>query len=378
MDVVGAVMRELHLSAAGYRRLELGAPWAVSFSQAGLRGIHIVLKGRCEVAFDHGPAQQLEQGDLIIAPRADAHVLRSRGATRTPVVPAAALADATVRGRIRAGGDGERTVIVCGAFAFEEADHPALAGLPRIVRVPGARGRLPRWLRGYVDALMAEALDEGPGSAVVMARLSAAIVTRALRHDIASASEPGWVRGLSDPFIAKALGVMHDDCAHPWTVQTVARNVGLSRAVFAAHSANSWASRPCVICSCCACGRPARCCAWDGRTRASRRCRRLSIRSGVLRGVQAPCRRASWSVQKGILAATVAGVGANRFYGSWMTPPVFVDATQRCSPRKAKQPRAHSVRLESAGRNAPFETTISWALSLPTPQSRRRSSAAIR
>ena len=35
MDVVGAVMRELHLSAAGYRRLELGAPWAVSFSQAG-------------------------------------------------------------------------------------------------------------------------------------------------------------------------------------------------------------------------------------------------------------------------------------------------------------------------------------------------------
>ena len=66
-----------------------------------------------------------------------------------------------------------------------------------------------------------------------MARLSAAIVTRALRHDIASASEPGWVRELSDPFIAKALGVMHDDCAHPWTVQTVARNVGLSRAVFA-------------------------------------------------------------------------------------------------------------------------------------------------
>ena len=44
MDVVGAVMRELHLSAAGYRRLELCAPWAVSFSQAGLRGIHIVLK----------------------------------------------------------------------------------------------------------------------------------------------------------------------------------------------------------------------------------------------------------------------------------------------------------------------------------------------
>ena len=41
---------------------------------------------------------------------------------------------------------------------------------------------------------MAEALDEGPGSDVVMARLSAAIVTRALREDIKGASDPGWVR----------------------------------------------------------------------------------------------------------------------------------------------------------------------------------------
>jgi AraC-like DNA-binding protein len=235
MDVVAAVMRDLHLSAAGYRRLELGAPWAISFSQAGLRGIHIVVKGCCEVVFDGGPAQPLEQGDLIIAPRADAHILRSVGATDTPVAPAAALAGETVGGRIRIGGDGEKTIIVCGAFAFEQASHPSLAGLPRIVHVRGSRGHPPRWLRGYIDALMAEAQDEGPGSDVVMARLSAAIVTRALREDIKCASDPGWVRGLNDPFIAKALGVIHDACAHPWTVETLARNVGLSRAVFAAR-----------------------------------------------------------------------------------------------------------------------------------------------
>lgn len=235
MDVVAAVMRDLHLSAAGYRRLELAAPWAISFSQAGLRGVHVVMKGRCEVVFDQGPVQHLDQGDLIIAPRADAHVLRSPGATRVPVTPAAALAGQGAGGRIRMDGDGEKTLILCGAFAFEETAHPSLAGLPRIVHVQGSKGRPPHWLRGYIDALMAEAQDEGPGSDVVMARLSAAIVTRALRHDIRWASDPGWLRGLSDPFIAKALGIMHDACAHPWTVEALARNVGLSRAVFAAR-----------------------------------------------------------------------------------------------------------------------------------------------
>ena len=84
MDVLAAVMRELHFAAAGYRKLELAAPWAISFSQAGLRGIHIVIKGRCEVVFDHAPVQPLESGDLVIAPRADAHILRSPGATLAP------------------------------------------------------------------------------------------------------------------------------------------------------------------------------------------------------------------------------------------------------------------------------------------------------
>jgi AraC-like DNA-binding protein len=235
MDLVAAVMRDLHLSAAGYRRLELAAPWAISFGQAGLRGIHIVVKGRCEAVFDRGALQPLEQGDLIIAPRADAHVLRSPGAAHTPVISAAALAAQKTNGRIRLGGDGEKTVILCGAFAFGETGHPSLAGLPRIVHVRGAKGHPPRWLRGYIDALMTEAQDVGPGSDVVMARLSAAIVTRALRDDSGSATSPGWLKGLSDPFIAKALGALHDVPARPWTVEVLARHAGLSRAAFAAR-----------------------------------------------------------------------------------------------------------------------------------------------
>ena len=182
-----------------------------------------------------GRGETLEAGDLIIAPRADPHVLRSPGAPQSAIISAAELATQSAAGRIRSGGDGEKTIILCGAFAFRDGDHPALAGLPHIVHIRGSNGRLPKWLRGYVEALLVEASDEGPGSNVVMARLSAAIVTRALRFSVENMENPGWLRGLQDPAIAKTLATLHEAYGQDWTIETLARAVGLSRATFAAR-----------------------------------------------------------------------------------------------------------------------------------------------
>lgn len=223
MDVLSAVLREMRFDSAGYRRLELRAPWGMSFHQEGLRGVHIVVRGRCEIAFEGGPARTLETGDLVVAPRADPHLLRSV---------------------VRDGAAGEETTIVCGAFVFHEADHPALAALPRFIHVPGEGGRVPKWLAAYVDALTSEASEEGPGSDVVMARLSGALVGRALRFHVQKSDEPGWLTGLQDPHVARALAVMHEDFKRPWTVDSLARRAGLSRAAFAARFAHKVGDTP--------------------------------------------------------------------------------------------------------------------------------------
>ena len=68
-----------------------------------------------------------------------------------------------------------------------------------------------------------------------MARLSDALVTRALRHHLDSGQEPGWLRGLRDPFIARALAALHGDLSTRWTVESLARTAGLSRSAFAAR-----------------------------------------------------------------------------------------------------------------------------------------------
>jgi len=67
-----------------------------------------------------------------------------------------------------------------------------------------------------------------------MARLSDALLTRALRHHTYAAARPGWLAGLRDPYVAPALAAMHQDLSLPWTVASLARTAGLSRAAFAA------------------------------------------------------------------------------------------------------------------------------------------------
>jgi AraC-like DNA-binding protein len=235
VDLLSAVLRELRFESAAYRWLELGAPFRMGFDQPGLRGVHVIARGECELALDDGTVDRLTAGDLVILPRGDPHVLRSPGAGAGSTVSSFELAMRTPGTRLRAGGPRADTVVVCGAFLVGEPDHPALRGLPRIIHLAGHAGSTPPRLAPLLDALTAEAFDSGPGSDLVMARLSDALLIRALRHYSHTVDQPGWLAGLRDPYVAAALAAIHADLAHPWTLDGLARTVGLSRATFAAR-----------------------------------------------------------------------------------------------------------------------------------------------
>jgi transcriptional regulator GlxA family with amidase domain len=43
----------------------------------------------------------------------------------------------------------------------------------------------------------------------------------------------GWCSSLRDPNVGAAIRLMHERPAHPWTVDELARNAGMSRSIFA-------------------------------------------------------------------------------------------------------------------------------------------------
>lgn len=74
-----------------------------------------------------------------------------------------------------------------------------------------------------------------PGSATVMARLSELLFVEAVREYLAGlpAQRRGWLAGLRDPAVGRALALIHARPEHPWTAEALAAEAILSRSAFA-------------------------------------------------------------------------------------------------------------------------------------------------
>jgi AraC-like DNA-binding protein len=248
VDLLSDVLRDLRLESTVFCVLELHAPWGLE--KDGLDGapFHVVVEGRCVILLDGQRPVELAAGDLVVLPHGDAHTLSSTASAST--VPFKTLlrrhgvVEPWTPGRrvgrpmeIRYGPrKGEVARVVSGVFAFRDRRrNPVLEALPRFIRVPGEHGRGRPWLESALRQLIDEAFSRAPGSATVAERVADILFVQAVRAHIATLAPAsgGWLRGLLDPQIGHALSLVHAHPFVPWTVGSLARDVGLSRTVFA-------------------------------------------------------------------------------------------------------------------------------------------------
>ena len=91
------------------------------------------------------------------------------------------------------------------------------------------------WESPLVPLLADEIVKDEPGQEVVLDRLLDLLLIAVLRAWFArpDADAPAWYRAHSDPVVGRALRMLHDNPAHPWTVATLAAATGVSRAALA-------------------------------------------------------------------------------------------------------------------------------------------------
>ncbi len=238
-DVLADVLDTMRLATLMYGRFELYAPWGVQFP-GGSPGAHMVViargSARLEVEGIEG-AIVLSAGDLALLPHGGGHTLRDAEGSPPHILGQGECKRARGVGPIRLGGDGARTTLVAGSFQLGAAPRTLLfEGLPRVIHVTADDPATSPSLASTVQLLIAESASTRPGATVVMSRLADILLVQALRvHIAASQCKEHGLCALADPQIGKALSLIHERPAEPWTVESLASAVALSRSGFAAR-----------------------------------------------------------------------------------------------------------------------------------------------
>jgi AraC-like DNA-binding protein len=244
-DEVTALLSALSTRSSVYCLSDLGAPWGFEVEGAGVAKFHVVLEGGCWLRLTGSEPVWLGPGDLAILPGGERHMVSD--SLDSPVTGLDQLiadhpldADA----RLVCGGGGARTRLLCGGFTLADpapgADPAAdpgtvLALLPPVVTMSPRAALLSAWI-GPVFALARQEADApAPGAQAIFARLADVFLTQALRAYLTGAAQAGLLRPapLADPLIARAIALLREDPARPWTLPALARETGLSRTAFA-------------------------------------------------------------------------------------------------------------------------------------------------
>jgi AraC-like DNA-binding protein len=257
MDVLSDVLHAVRMTGAIYFDVDAGSPWvgespgtariaaAVMPGAEHIISFHVVMAGSCWAAIGDGslPPARVNAGDVIVFPGGAPNVLSSERGGRSE--PNLAMyyrpIDQYLPFTLNHGGDGpERTRFICGYLGCAARPfNPLLAALPPMLcaRKPADGSG---WVTNHFQLAMAEGASRRAGGETILAKLSELMFVEVIRRHIETLPEDsrGWLSGLRDPQIGQALRLIHSRPAEEWTLDRLAREVGLSRTTFAARFAH--------------------------------------------------------------------------------------------------------------------------------------------
>ncbi|WP_246011769.1 AraC family transcriptional regulator [Nocardia mexicana] len=238
-DPLGAALFPVRMRGVFYSHTVAGAPWALEIPAfPDCLAFHVVTDGGCWLDVDPETRVFLRAEDMALVPHGRGHWLRSEPGAfatgRVDELPQQLFGDRY--SILRCGGDGPRTVMICGVVGFEQPSVGRLLDvLPPVLYRPGGRDESP--VRDVLRLMAAELREMRPGGEAVTVRLADVLVIEAIRAWLAEApvARTGWLGALRDPQLGRAVSAIHHRPGEPWTVAALAREAAMSRAAFAAR-----------------------------------------------------------------------------------------------------------------------------------------------
>ncbi|HUK24195.1 MAG TPA: AraC family transcriptional regulator [Terriglobales bacterium] len=267
MDILSDVLRVVRLSGAVFFTAEFSSPWALDSPSPKLLAsivmpdaecvvlFHILTDGECFILCKNHPPVKMEAGDVIIFAHGEPHTMCSHPeAKATPMDAVFSQGSPDATPQVAFGGGGGKSRFICGYLNCDQRFNPLVAALPTMLvvrssndyaaveaidqngthptRVPQGAGS---WLSTTLKFTIHEARAARPGNAAMLSRLTELMFVEILRQYMQQlpAGQCGWLAGLNDVHVGKALRLMHANPARDWTVSELAREAAISRSALA-------------------------------------------------------------------------------------------------------------------------------------------------
>jgi AraC-like DNA-binding protein len=251
-DALSDVLKTVRLTGATYFDVVAQEPWSLHSPAREiilpkilpgadrLIAYHVVTAGRCFASLVGGEAMALQAGEVVMFTSADPHVMSSRaGMPACP--PAADMIDIAEAGHLPfhinlVDGGAVSAKLVCGYLACDSRPfNPLLEALPPMLKAGDPKANDTGWLGQFIHVAVAEVADKRAGSESVLTKLSELMFIEVVRRYIEALpqQDTGWLAGLRDPVVGKALGLIHAKPSFSWTIEGLARQCGASRTVLA-------------------------------------------------------------------------------------------------------------------------------------------------
>jgi len=250
-DTLSEVLRAVRLTGAVFFSVDASAPWVAETPEGSAIGphimpgvehvieYHVLTTGSCWAGIVDEAPVRLEAGDVIVFPQGDRHVMSSapgmRGGGADPELLDQARANRLPIAIKKDGGGPERAELVCGFLGCDARPfNPLLDALPRVLHVRG--GASDQGVIGqFVKLALAESTAQRAGGEAILARLSELLFVEIVRRHLSGLplDNVGWLAGLRDESIGRVLGRLHSRPTHDWSLEELAKEVGMSRSVLA-------------------------------------------------------------------------------------------------------------------------------------------------
>lgn len=243
------VLASLRVNSSALYVFDFQGRWATNIDEVPVSISWTLIEGSAWVRTPSGEAIEFHQGDTFLFPRGTRgrdYVLGS--AVGESPIPAPKFWDEISVEKFEPGRSctqpmhscwgksGMHTRIISAAFAFEDRQlSPLISALPEmmIVRAEETEAR-------FIDSVLNHMVcddDERMGFSILATQAVQMLLVRLVRRYALNfgGESVGWLAGLGDSHVARALTAIHRDPGRNWTVAELGREAGMSRSLFAQH-----------------------------------------------------------------------------------------------------------------------------------------------